>query len=129
MFGIATGIAAYAIWERDPRNAHDHGPGNRLWDLINRRLGLSDGVQDAKHLSQTASKDVANNISQEASRISNEVSKEVTRVSNKVSDAVQGLSPKEPSAPSSSASLSLKEPGAPSSGAPMPLHAAPTRLI
>ncbi|KAI3627532.1 hypothetical protein CBS14141_001533 [Malassezia furfur] len=38
VFGVATGIAAYAMWERDPRNAHDHGPGNRLWDLVQRRF-------------------------------------------------------------------------------------------
>lgn len=40
VFGVATGIAAYIIWERDPRNAHDHGPGNTLGDLVARRLGL-----------------------------------------------------------------------------------------
>lgn len=53
MFGVATGIAAYAMWERDPRNAHDHGPGNRLWDLVQRRFqGTS--APDAPPVTRTA---------------------------------------------------------------------------
>lgn len=45
VFGVVTGVAAYLIWENDPRNAHDHGPGNRLVDLIGRKLGYAAPVR------------------------------------------------------------------------------------
>ena len=40
------------MWERDPRNASEHGPGNRLEDLIGRRLGRTEQVNKVKHLAQ-----------------------------------------------------------------------------
>ena len=41
------------MWERDPRNAHDHGPGNRLWDLVQRRF-LGAETPAAPAVSRTA---------------------------------------------------------------------------
>jgi len=41
LFGVATGAAAYYLWERDPRNAHSHGPGSTLADLVARRFGAA----------------------------------------------------------------------------------------
>lgn len=48
IFGVATGIAAYFIWENDQRNSVDHGPGNTLLDLVCRRIGVENPLQNKK---------------------------------------------------------------------------------
>lgn len=46
IFGMATGIGAFFIWENDQRNAHDHGPGNTLLDLLSRRMGVENPLRE-----------------------------------------------------------------------------------
>lgn len=56
IFGIATGIGAYYIYETDPRNAADHGPGNTLLDLISRRWGVANPLARTPATSETDEK-------------------------------------------------------------------------
>ena len=49
IFGIATGIGAFFIWENDRRNAHDHGPGNTLLDLLSRRMGVDNYLREREN--------------------------------------------------------------------------------
>ncbi|SHO76438.1 Uncharacterized protein MSYG_0776 [Malassezia sympodialis ATCC 42132] len=49
IFGVVTGVAAYILWENDPRNAQDHGNGNSLLDLISRRLQIENPVRKMTH--------------------------------------------------------------------------------
>lgn len=61
MFGVLTGVFAYVLWERDPRNAHERGPGMTLYDLVSRRLGVSsrgEGGDSASELAAAAGKAV-----------------------------------------------------------------------
>lgn len=56
LFGLTTGVAAYFIWEKDQRNAHDHGPGNTLVDLVSRRFGIENPLHQLYEKNEQNSK-------------------------------------------------------------------------
>ena len=61
MVGVLTGVFAYLLWEREPRNAHERGPGMTLYDLVSRRLGVTshaEGEDSASELADAVGKAV-----------------------------------------------------------------------